>query len=328
MILLLSLVGSAVGYAMFAVGGALWVLLLSRLIDGLTAGNQSVAAACIGDLSVLETRARNFSMFGVAWGLGIIFGPAIGATTAQLSLEAPAWLAMGLTVATAVMTYLYLPETLPPTAREHRPLRVRDIDPFGTIISLIKRPELGPILMVLAIFNFVFNGFNSTESLYMLQRFAVRPWQVGVMLAAAGAAMALVQAPMPRLIRRLGAPRLATWALAAVTACVVLCVMPKTYAVFAVLVALRTAAAGLVFPSLGAAMSVRVPPREQGIVMGVNTALGSAMTVLGPLAAGFVYDHVSPASPYLSGAVLLTGAALWMRAQSARARSAPLTAER
>lgn len=67
-VLIISLLGSCVGYIMFGVGGALWVLLISRLLDGFTAGNQSVAAAYIADVSTPETRVKNFTLFGIAWG--------------------------------------------------------------------------------------------------------------------------------------------------------------------------------------------------------------------------------------------------------------------
>ena len=76
-VLLIGLFGSAVGYFVFGIGGALWVLFLSRLIDGVTGGNLSTAAAGIADLSKPEERAKNFTLIGIAYGFGFILGPAL-----------------------------------------------------------------------------------------------------------------------------------------------------------------------------------------------------------------------------------------------------------
>src|SRR5215213_5717411 len=132
-VLLLSLLGSAIGYVMFGVGGALWILCLSRLIDGITAGNQSVAAAYIADVSTPETRAKNFTLIGMAWGLGLIVGPALGAALGQLSLVAPAYLAAGLALASMLLGFWLLPESLPKEQRETRRLRLGDLNPLVSI---------------------------------------------------------------------------------------------------------------------------------------------------------------------------------------------------
>src|SRR5262245_2342823 len=117
-VLLVSLFGSAIGYVLFGVGGALWVLLLARLIDGITAGNQSTAAAYIADVSPPEARAKNFALIGMAWGLGLILGPALGATLGQINLAAPAFAAAMLAFVSLLLGIVLLPESLPDEARE------------------------------------------------------------------------------------------------------------------------------------------------------------------------------------------------------------------
>jgi MFS transporter, DHA1 family, tetracycline resistance protein len=92
-VLLASIFGSAVGYVIFGLGGALWVLFLSRLIDGVTGGNMSTASAYIADISLPEERASNFRWIGMAWGVGLVVGPAIGGVTGQVNLSAPAYAA-------------------------------------------------------------------------------------------------------------------------------------------------------------------------------------------------------------------------------------------
>ncbi|RYY73267.1 MAG: MFS transporter [Gammaproteobacteria bacterium] len=312
-VLIISLLGSAFGYMLFGIGGALWVLLISRLIDGVTAGNQSVAAAYISDVSTPETRTKNFTLFGIAWGLGLIIGPAIGAVLGQINLSAPAYFAAILSIAAAVLTHFLLPESLTPENREKKPLTVKDLNPFTTIFYIIKQPALGKVLLVLCLFNFVFNGFSSTESLFLLDKFSVQPWQLGSLLALAGVALIAVQKAVPAGIKHFGHQGFAAICFVALATILVVTFVTPYFGWLYGVVSLRTMAAGVLFPVLGALMSSKVKPQEQGALMGVNTALSSATYVFGPLWAGAVYDHVMPSAPYWMGAIILIVAAIYIK---------------
>jgi DHA1 family tetracycline resistance protein-like MFS transporter len=85
-VLLVSLLGQAGGYALFGLGGALWVLFLARFIGGVTGGNMSTASAYIADISKPEERPKNFALISIAWSLGLILGPALGAALGGISL--------------------------------------------------------------------------------------------------------------------------------------------------------------------------------------------------------------------------------------------------
>ncbi|MES2935620.1 MAG: MFS transporter [Pseudomonadota bacterium] len=311
-VLVISLFGSALGYVLFGIGGALWVLLLSRLIDGITAGNQSVAAAYISDVSTPETRSRNFSLFGIAWGLGLVIGPALGAALGQINLAAPAYFAAALSLGAALMSIFILPESLPSERRSKAALRAADLNPFRSIWLIVRRPALGQLLLVLCLFNFVFNGFNSTESLFLLDKFKAEPWQIGSMVALAGLALVGMQKVLPGLIERFGQQKFGTLCLYLLAlASLATYIVPQFGWLYGV-VAVRTVAAGFLFPTLGSLMSSYVEPREQGVLMGVNTALTSAMCVFGPLWAGVMYDYVVPSSPYWMGAAILMATAFYL----------------
>src|SRR6185369_17014774 len=111
-VLLASVFGSAVGYFIFGIGGALWVLFLSRLIDGITGGNISTASAYIIDVSKPEERTKNFTLLGIAYGVGFILGPALGGVLGQWSLNAPVYLAGSIFLVSTVLVYFLLPESL------------------------------------------------------------------------------------------------------------------------------------------------------------------------------------------------------------------------
>src|SRR5512140_1798581 len=111
-VLLFSLLGQGIGYLIFGIGGALWILFLSRLIGGITGGNLSTATAYIADVSRPEERAKNFTLIGMAWGLGLILGPGLGGVLGQISLQAPAFTAAALSFLNVVLGIYLLPESL------------------------------------------------------------------------------------------------------------------------------------------------------------------------------------------------------------------------
>jgi DHA1 family tetracycline resistance protein-like MFS transporter len=309
-VLLVSLFGSAIGYVFFGVGGALWMLLLARLIDGITAGNQSTAAAYIADLSTPESRAKNFTLIGMAWGLGLILGPALGAVLGQIDLAAPAFTAAALSFLSMLLGFVLLPESLPSEARETIPMRVGDLNPFGSIGQMARKPGLGALLLVLCLFNLAFNGINSTETLFLIEKFAAQPCQAGALLVFAGIAIAVVQRLVPHVVPRYGEQSIAIVCLVGQgIGALATFLAPRLWLIYPIVV-LRTVASSFVFPTLGALMSGRVASREQGVLMGVTTALSSLMSILGPLWAGAVYDGVMPGAPYWMGSGVYMLAAL------------------
>src|SRR5271170_4974440 len=111
-ILMLSLLGSAVGYFIFGLGGALWVLFASRVIDGLTAGNVSTIYAYVADNFAPSERGRIYGLLGAVGGLGFMLGPVAGGLLGAIYPAAPLFAAAALTLVSIGWIYLALPESL------------------------------------------------------------------------------------------------------------------------------------------------------------------------------------------------------------------------
>lgn len=328
-VLLICVFGSAIGYFIFGIGGALWVLFLSRLIDGITGGNLSTAAAYIIDVSKPEERAKNMTIIGMAFGLGFILGPAVGGALGQISIDAPMFAAGAISLASAVLIFFLLPESLPPERRETAALRVNDLNPFAAIGYMMHKPGLGVLLLVYALFNFAFDGVNSIAGVFIMRKFAAQPWQLGSFFVVAGIAIAVVQAALVgRLVPRFGEKRMAMTSLIGNALGGLLILVAPAFWMLYPIGFLQSAITGFIWSTLGTLAANCVSEREQGQLAGVNAALGGLMAMLGPLWAGVVYDHVMPGAPYWMGAIILAVAMLVLaRVEAPASLSSPTAAQ-
>ncbi len=305
-VLLACVFGSAIGYFVFGIAGALWVLFLARLIDGLTGGNLSSASAYIVDVSKPEERARNMTIIGMAFGLGFILGPALGGALGQISLDAPVLAAGVLSLINVALIFFLLPESLPVERRDNAPLRLRDLNPLVSIADMMRKPGLGIVLAAYFLFVLALNGTNSTAGVFVMQRFAAQPWQAGLFFVIAGLATALVQgALVGRLVPRFGEKRVTSAGLMGTAAGALLVFVAPVFWLLYPLGFLQSAASGFLWSTLGTLAANRVSWREPGQLAGVNAALGGLAAVVGPLGAGLAYDHVMMGSPYWIGALIL-----------------------
>src|SRR5580700_11323278 len=113
-LLLVSQAGTFIGFLILAYAHALWMVFLSRIIDGATAGNLSLAQAYISDVTKPEERAKSFAIIGIAFGMGFLIGPAISGFLAQYSYQYPIFAAAGLSLTSILATYFLLPSGPPP----------------------------------------------------------------------------------------------------------------------------------------------------------------------------------------------------------------------
>ena len=310
-VLLISVLGSAIGYFIFGIGGALWVLFLSRLIDGITGGNLSTAAACIADVSKPEERGKNFTLIGMAYGFGFILGPALGGALGQISLNAPVYAAGVVSLLGVGLIYFLLPETLPSKNRETALLRLRDFNPFVSITDMARKPGIGLLLLITALFNFSFDGMNSILSVFVVNKFVVQPWQIGLLFVIAGVATTIMQATfVQRIMPVYGEKRMGIFSLSGEAIGALLVFAAPTLWILYPIVFVQSLAVSFIFSALSTLAANRVSEREQGQLAGVSAAVNGLVAALGPLWAGMVYDHVTPGAPLWMGAVLLGVACL------------------
>jgi DHA1 family tetracycline resistance protein-like MFS transporter len=305
-VILVCLLGSSIGYFIFGIGGALWVLYLSRIIDGFTGGNVSVATAIISDISPLKDRTKNLGIIGAAFGLGFIIGPVIGASLSQISLSAPAYAAGIFSLAATIVGFFILPESLPKDKRNSDEFVWKDLNPVASIGKFITRPMLGMLLTVFIIVNFTFNGFTVTFPVFVIDKFSIDPLNIGGLLFVSGIVISVVQGGfIGKLAKRYGDKKVLMSGTIILAVGLVLFAMANSYLALYPVLAVISLGVGLITPTLNSQISKIVLPKEIGEVFGVTTALNSLTTIIGPLIAGLLFDRIYPTAPYLAGSILL-----------------------
>lgn len=325
-VLILSVLGTGIGYFIFGFAQTLWLLFIARLVDGFTGGNVSTAQAYIADVSAPEDRAKNFGLIGAAFGLGFILGPALGGILSHWSLRAPAFAAGILSLVTMSLGYFILPESLPAAQRVRTPFRLRELHPLGHLGEAIRRPGVGRIFAAFFAISFAMAGLQSNYAVFTREQFGLAPSGTAWLFTMVGVISVLVQGILLRRIPTAGRER--RIALGGLT------VMALGFAgtAFAPALAWLYLATGLLAfgnaaaaPMLTAEVSRSVSGAEQGMILGSMQSVASLTRILGPLWAGLAFDHVGHGAPYWTGALWVVAGLAAASLSFRPADRAPLT---
>jgi MFS transporter, DHA1 family, tetracycline resistance protein len=302
-VLIFSLLGTVLSFVMLALAGSLLVLFVARIIDGITGGSITTARAYIADVTTEENRARAFGLLGVAFGLGFIVGPALGAAFAHISYTAPIWAAAAITLLATVLAWYWLPETA------HH-VRVGGGSPWTAVREMAGRPHLRMLLSVDFIYWTAFAVYQTTFALFGAVRFGFDVTHTGYLLAAFGALGVIVQGVLVGpLVETLGERR--TLAVGLVFAAIGWGGSALTFSVpvFVAMLVPGAIGIGLCNATLSALISNAAGPHEQGRVQGAAGALESLGRTVGPIWGNGTLQAYGEGAAYGSAAVALLGAA-------------------
>ncbi len=334
-VLLFSQIGTLIGFIILARAQSLWMVFLSRVIDGSTAGNLSVAQAYISDVTEPKNRAKAFGIIGVAFGLGFLVGPAVSGYLSQFGFQHPVYAAAGLSLTSILATYFLLPESPPikadPAEEEELPAGRRlGIWDWGRYKNYFKDDVLSPLLLQFFAFAFSFSMFISGFALFAERRFTYDgmpfgPREVGYIFAYTGFLGIILQGGLiGRLVNKYGEEKLALAGF--LTSTIGYGCLSFTTSIPG-LIAVATIASfgsGVLRPAITSLISKNAPRREQGVVLGLTQSMNSVAQIGAPLIAGGLIEY-GLLSPWalLAAASSFAGFFLILRFRAIEAQAGP-----
>ncbi|WP_166417511.1 TCR/Tet family MFS transporter [Cochlodiniinecator piscidefendens] len=313
-VLLISLLVMAVDYVIMAVAGTIWLLLVGRIVGGITAATHSTAAAFMADISEPEKKAQNFGLVSAAFGVGFVLGPMIGGLLSTFGPRAPFIAAAIIAGANFVLGYFVLTETV--TDRIRRPFEWKRANPFGALVSVARLPGLRALLFVYFLYQLAFYVYPAVWAYFTQENFGWSPVMVGYSLAAFGISMAISQGFLIRwVIPKFGERKtvligfvidIVAFGLTGIltNGWVVLCIAPLS------------AIGAMATPALQGILSRAASDDQQGELQGLLTSINALAMILSPIVMTQAFAYFSGASApiYLPGAPFLLSMLLMIAA--------------
>ena len=305
-ILIISLFGSVVGYVLFGIGGALWVLFLGRVIDGLTAGNISILFAYISDSTKPEERTKWFGYIGAVMGIGKIGGPALGGLLGGISLSLPFYLTAILIFASGIAVYLLLPESLAPEKRTTQ-MKLNSFNVFSHFKDIFRLKNVKYLLITGVLFYAGLGIFQFNFTLFLKDIYKWGPVFIGGLLTLVGICEIVSRALLlPWLLRYFDERNISISGIIGLGIGLGL-ILASIYIHSVVIISLAVifiiTGEGLFDPTYTGRLSQSVDENIQGKLQGVNQSLQSANNMLVPLGAAAIYFY-NPSMLYATAVVI------------------------
>ena len=309
-VLLISLLAMAADYVIMALAGSLWLLLVGRILGGITAATHSTANAYMADISAPHEKAQRFGLLMAGFGVGFVLGPILGGFLAEYGTRAPFWAAGALALANALLGFAVLGESLP--RRRRRRFSWARANPFGAFRAVARLAGVAPLLAVFFLFNVATYVYPAVWAFFLTERFGWGEGTIGLSLGIYGLSYALTMAFLVQpTMARLGPRGTVIFGLA--MECVTLVLIASLTDGRVLLAMIPIAALGsLAMPALQAAMSDSVAPTAQGELQGLLTSVSALAMATAPvlMTQVFAYFTAAGAPLYLPGAPFFLAAAL------------------
>ena len=292
-VLFVSLLGSAVGYVVLGLANTLFLVFVGRIVSGITGGNISAAQAYIADVTTKENRGKGMALFGAAFGLGFVLGPAIGGITSKYGVHVPFFIAAVLSLIAGAAVYLVLPET----RRLSTDVPVEE--PAGRIAQLLgslREPQFGTVSLIYFLLVTAFSIMTYAFVLYTAFRFNYNAEQNGYLFALVGLTAVFGQGVLfGTLVKRFGeTPLIAFGCLAMAASFAFIPFITPTFTGAAGLVAVSIMLAfanSLASPSLNTLASKISHEHRQGSALGIMQSGASLARAIGPTIGGVLLNN-------------------------------------
>jgi DHA1 family tetracycline resistance protein-like MFS transporter len=304
-LLLISIFGTFVSLIMLGTARSIAMIFASRILDGLTGGNITVAQSYIGDVTEEKDRAKGLGLIGAAFGLGFILGPLFGGLLVSFSLYAPALVAAGIAAVNLLLITILLPESLP--ADQRAVAADGGSRGGGGFRELLSAEGISRLLSILFFYSLAFSIFQTMFSPHAMEVFALSPQNRAYILAYVGVIIALTQGVLiSRFLKRFSETQLIIGA--DILMAVSLAFWGANRSIIGLLVAMvpLAVAGGLLGVVLRSRISQAAGRERMGVAMGLSASVESFNRILAPALGAWLLSYLGPWAPGAIGAILLT----------------------
>ncbi|EMF0307305.1 MFS transporter [Enterococcus hirae] len=307
-ILISSLFGSAIGYYLFGFGGALWILFLGRIIEGLTGGEISAILAYFADLTPIESRTKYFGWISATVGIGTAAGPLIGGFLAQYGPAIPLYVASFLSLSNAVYGYFFMPESL--TKRERtRNLSLQQINPFKQL-QLVFTFRSVKWLLITGFLIWLPNGsFQAIFAQFSIDTFHLSPIIIGFTFSLIGIMDIFAQLLiMPILLKFWRENQIITMGITSEMigySVIILSAFYGSIPCFIIGMVFFGLGDAIFSPSYNGFISTYASKEDQGKIQGASQSIQALARVIGPMIGGQLYANFHHTMPFIIGFILL-----------------------
>ena len=321
-VLLWTVAGTALSYAVWAISGSFWLFLVARILGGLFGGNLSVATAAVADVTTRAERSKAMGLVGAAFGLGLVTGPVVGALSAQINLvkiwpglaawgvnpfTVPALVSLALSLANLVWIRARFRETLPANTASHA-VEPRLRNPLKAIFGLSNAGVRGANLVGF-LYQLAFVAMEASLVFVSFDRFNYGPMDNGKLMGFLGVCSIITQGYIVRkLVGRVRETRLLAIGLVCSTIGLLGVGFCGTPGMLYAAVAALAFGGGLINPANTGLISLYAGPEEQGRVLGIYRSLGSLARAVTPICAGILYWTAGADTLYAVAALLALAA--------------------
>lgn len=310
-LLLICLLGSSIGYLIFGIGGALWVLFAGRIIEGITGGSISTIFAYFADITPREQRTKYFGWVSAVAGAGSVIGPTLGGLLAKFGYSAPMYFGAIITLLNVIYGILYMPESLAKNNRLERITFVR-LNPFTQLASVLSIKNLKKLLAAAFLLWLPNGSLQAVFSQFTIDTFHLQPVLIGLMFSIMGVQDIISQGfIMPKLLVKLSDAQIAILGMISEIIGYSLIAASALSSFYPLLIAgmfLFGFGDSIFGPSFNGMVSKSADSGEQGRIQGGSQSIQALARIIGPVIGGQIYVSLGHAAPAFMGMVLIAAA--------------------
>lgn len=309
-VILISLLGSAIGYIVFGIGGSIWVLFIGRIIEGITGGDISTIFAYFADITPREERTKVFGWVSAIVGIGTTLGPTLGGLiAAQFGYAAPMFLAAIITLLNVIFGFIFIPESLNKNNRLKEIPLIR-LNPFTQLFNVLSMKNVGRILASAFLIWLPNGSLQAIFSQFSIDTFHWKPVLIGLMFSIIGIQDIISQGfIMPKLLQKLSDSQISIVGMISEVigySFIAASALFSYYPLIIIGMFIFGFGDSIFGPSFNGMVSKSVDSSEQGRLQGGSQSIQALARIIGPIIGGQMYVSLSHTAPAFMGMLLIT----------------------